>query len=134
MSQENVELVRGLLVEFSETQQPNEELLAPDFVWNMRSWPVWTGQGEFHGPDGFREFFAEWIDAYEEWTQDLVSVIDAGDSQVVGTTVQRGRLKGSDSWVDLQAAFLYTVEDGLVTRIDVYGSPEEALKAAGLSE
>jgi hypothetical protein len=63
-----------------------------------------------------------------------VSVIDAGDSQVVGTTVQHGRLQGSDSWVDLQAAFIYTVEDGLVTRIEVYASPEDALKAAGLSE
>jgi ketosteroid isomerase-like protein len=133
VSQENVELVRGVLAEFNETQQPSE-LLAPDFVWDLRSWPVWTGQSEFHGPDGFREFFAEWIDAYEEWTQEFESFIDAGDSQVVVTTVQRGRLRGSDSWVDLRAAFLYTVADGLISRIEVYESPEQALEAAGLRE
>jgi hypothetical protein len=68
MPQENVELVRGVMTEFSKTQQPSE-LLAPDFVWDLRSWSVWTGQAEFHGPDAFREFFAEWIDAYEEWEQ-----------------------------------------------------------------
>src|SRR4051794_14777123 len=113
MSEENLELVRAVLAEFNKTQQPSE-LLAPDFVWDLRSWPAWTGQAEFHGPEGFRAFFAEWIDAYEEWTQEFESFIDAGDRQVVVTTVQRGRLRGSDSWVDLRAAFLWTVDDGYI--------------------
>ena len=29
------------------------------------------GQGEFHGREGFMDFFAEWIDAYEEWRHEL---------------------------------------------------------------
>jgi ketosteroid isomerase-like protein len=134
MSQENVEIVREVLAEFRETQQPVERLLAPDFVWDLRSWPVWTGQAEFHGADGFREFFVEWTDAYEEWTHEVESFIDVDESRVVVTTVQRGRLRGSDSWVDLRAAFLYTVAEGLIRRIEVYESPAQALKAAGLSE
>jgi ketosteroid isomerase-like protein len=133
MSRENVELVRGVMAEFSKTQRPSE-LLAPDFVWDLRSWPVWPGHAEFHGPDGFREFFAEWIEPYEEWTSESESFIDAGDRQVVVTTVQRGRLRGSDSWVDLRAAFLWTVEDGYIRRIQVYEKPEDALEAAGLRE
>jgi hypothetical protein len=52
----------------------------------------------------------------------------------VVTTVQRGRLRGSDSWVDLRAAFLWTVEDGYIRRIEVYEKPEDALEAAGLRE
>jgi ketosteroid isomerase-like protein len=134
MSQENVEVVRDALAEFSETQQPSEEFVAPDFVWDLRSWPVWTGQAEFHGTDGFREFFAEWIDAYEEWTHEAQDFIDVDEHRVVATTVQRGRLRGSESWVELRAAFLYTIEDGLIRRIEVYESPEQALEAAGLSE
>jgi hypothetical protein len=78
-------------------------------------------------------FFAEWTDAYEDWTQEFESFIDAGGSDVVVTSVQRGRLAGSESWVDLRATFLYTVEDGLITRTAVYASPEKALEAAGLS-
>jgi hypothetical protein len=58
------------------------------------------------------EFFAEWTDAYDEWTQEIESVIDAGDGHVVVTTRQRGRLRGSDSWVALRVGFLYTVEKG----------------------
>ena len=80
------------------------------------------------------EFFAEWTDAYDEWTNEFESFIDAGESQVVVTTVQRGRMRGSDSWVDLRAAFLYTVEDGMVRRAQVFASPEEALEAAGPRE
>jgi ketosteroid isomerase-like protein len=133
MSQENIELVRRVMAEFNETQQPSE-LLAPDFVWDLRSWPVWTGQAEFHGADGFREFFAEWTEAYEEWTSEIESIIAADPGQVVVTIVQHGRMRGSDSWVDLRATFLYTIEDGLITRIKVYESPGPAFKDAGVSE
>jgi ketosteroid isomerase-like protein len=133
MSEENVEIVRTALREFTETQQLSK-LVSPDLVWDLRSWPDWTGQSVYHGPDGFMKFFAEWTDAYEDWTQEFESLIDAGGSDVVVTTVQRGRLAGSESWVDLRAAFIYTVEDGLITRTAVYASPEKALEAAGLSE
>ena len=134
MSRENVELVRAALTVFRETQEVTEEFLAPHFVWDMRSWPVWPGQQVFHGREGFTEFFAEWTDAYDEWTNDFESFIDGGEGRVVVTTVQHGRLRGSDSWVDLRAAFLYTVEDGLITRAEVYESAEQALEAAGLRE
>ena len=128
-----MEIVRRILTEFNETRQLSE-LVAPDLVWDLGSWSAWTGQPEFHGRDGFMEFFAEWTGAYEEWTNQIESSIDAGENQVVVTTLQRARLRGSDSWVDLRAAFLYTVEDGLVQRGEVYTTLEEALEAAGLSE
>jgi ketosteroid isomerase-like protein len=133
MPEENIALVRSVMTEFTQTQEPDERL-APDFVWDLRSWPVWTGQAEFHGADGFREFFAEWIDAYDKWTQELEDFIPAGETQVVVTTVQRGRLRGSNAWVALRAAFLYTVEEGLIKRIEVHEGPEQALEAAGLAE
>jgi ribosomal protein S18 acetylase RimI-like enzyme len=72
---------------------------------------------------------AEWTAAYSEWTYEVEDVIDADESRVVATILQRGRLKGSDAWVDLRVAFLFIVEDGLVRRIEVYASPEQALEA-----
>jgi hypothetical protein len=36
--------------------------------------------------------------------------------------------------VDLAAGFVYTIDDGLLVRVDVYGSRAEALEAAGLRE
>jgi ketosteroid isomerase-like protein len=133
MSQENVEIVRRVVNEFTATQQLSN-LVSSDLVWHVGSWSAWTGQAEFHGRDGFKGFFAEWTDAYEEWTQEMESIIDAGDSHVVVTTSQRGRLKGSGSWVTLRVAFLYTIEHGLLVRGDIYASTEEALEAAGLEE
>ena len=133
MSQENVEIVRRVVTEFTETHQLSE-LVAPDLVWDLRSWPAWSGQPEFRGRDGFMDFFAEWTDAYEDWTQEVESFIDAGDTQIVVTARQRGRLSGSDSWVALRLGFLYTVENGLMVRAEVYASPEQALEAAGLRE
>ena len=72
--------------------------------------------------------------AYDDWEQDVKELVDAGTNQVVVITRQRGRLRDSDSWVDLEAAHVYTLDDGLLVRADVYGSRAEALKAAGLAE
>ena len=101
MSQENVEIVRSTLAEFADTQKLSE-LVSPQLVWDMESWSAWSGQPVFHGRDGFMEFFAEWTDAYEDWTNELESFVDAGNSTVVVTTVQRGRMRGTESWVELR--------------------------------
>src|SRR5437588_1767561 len=75
------------------------------------------------------QFFREWIAAYDDWEQDIEEIVDAGDNQVVAITRQRGRLHGSDSWVDLEAGFVYTIDDGLLVRVDVDGSRADALEA-----
>jgi hypothetical protein len=134
MSQENVELVRRILDRFSQTLQPVTDLTGPGFIWHTGSWTAWTGPSEYRGNDGFMQFFGEWIAAYDEWEQDVEEILDAGGNQVVAITRQRGRLHGSDSWVDLEAGFVYTLDGGLLVRDDVYGSRAEALKAAGLEE
>ena len=134
MSQEDVELVRRILSEFSETLQPVSDLTSPDFIWNTGSWTPWTGPPEYRGIDGFMQFFGEWVAAYDDWEQNVEEIVDAGDNQVVGITRQRGRLHGSNSWVDLEAGFVYTIDDGLLVRVDVYGSRAEALKAVGLED
>jgi hypothetical protein len=74
MSQQNVETVRRLLAEFTETQRLSDEV-SHEMVWHIGSWSAWTGQPEYHGRDGFTEFFADWTDAYEEWTQQIESLI-----------------------------------------------------------
>jgi hypothetical protein len=101
MSEENVEIVRRVTAEFTESHKVSSERVAPDSIWDMRSWPSWSGQPQFHGRDGFIEFFAEWTGAYEEWDQEIEDIIDAGDNQVLEINRQRGRLRGSDSWVAL---------------------------------
>jgi ketosteroid isomerase-like protein len=134
MSQENVETVRRMLSAFGETQQPQPETFAPDFVWNLSSFQGWPGRHEFTGIDEFNEFFASWIEPYSEWVQEIVRVEDAGRNQVVATMRQRARLRDSGSWVDLNYALLFTLREGVIQRSQLFTPPEDALKAAGLSE
>jgi ketosteroid isomerase-like protein len=58
----------------------------------------------------------------------------AGADRVVATFHQRGRLRGSDSWVEWHYGIVYVVEAGLITGGRVYPTPEDALKAAGPRE
>src|SRR2546429_8172112 len=103
MSQENVELVRRILYEFGETLQPVSDLTSPDFIWNTGSWTLWTGPSEYRGIDGVMQFFGEGIAAYDDWAREVEEIVDAGGSQVVGITRERGRLRNSGSWGELPA-------------------------------
>jgi ketosteroid isomerase-like protein len=57
-----------------------------------------------------------------------------GANRVVVTLYQRGRPRGGDSWVEMHYGLIYTVEEGLIIRVQFYATPGEALEAAGLSE
>src|SRR6476646_3621407 len=126
MSRENVEIMRGVFARFAGRLQPVTDLTSPDFIWHAGSWTAWTGPSEYRGTHGFARFFDEWVAAYDDWEQDVKELVDAGTNQVVVITRQRGRLRDSDSWVDLEAGFVYRLEDGLLVRADVYGSRAEA--------
>jgi ketosteroid isomerase-like protein len=73
-----------------------------------------------------------------DWQQMLPDVrfesdrwVDAGDRVVgIGTVSGSGRESGADTRVRL--AFVFTVRDGLITRVEEYLDPAEALKAIGL--
>jgi ketosteroid isomerase-like protein len=133
MSQENVELVAARLREFQAILRPLDNT-APDFVWDMSTFEGWPEDVEYLGREGFGQFFAKWIEAYEEFEQELENVIDADDEHVVSIIRQRGRLSGSQSWVDTRFGIVFTVSAGNISRARVFKTAEEALEAAGLRE
>lgn len=133
MSQENVDLVIGSLRTFIATRQPSG-VTAPDYVWDMSGFPGWLDQAQYHGAREFMEFFAKWIEPYEEWDMEIEDFADAGDGRVVGILRQRGRPYGSAAWVEMRFGLVYTVADGLIQRTAVFAPPEEALRAAGMPE
>jgi len=135
MSQEDVEIVREALNAWIEVDEgladPGRlaEFMSPDAVFMGD-----VLETDIRGLDGFLEWRAGWIAAYDDWSYSAEDVVDAGSGRVVATFHQRGRLRGTESWVEMRYAIEYTVENGLITRGRVYATPEEALKAAGLSE
>jgi ketosteroid isomerase-like protein len=133
MSQQNVELVAARLRAFQATLRATD-ITAPDFVWDLSTLEGWPDAPEYVGPEGFNEFFARWTEAYDEFEQRLEDVIDAGDEHVVSIIRQRGRPRGSESWVDLRFGIVFTVTNGDIRRARVFRTADDALEAVGLSE
>ena len=52
----------------------------------------------------------------------------------VAVAHQRGRLRDTHEWVDARYGLVYTLDGGLIRRVQMYRTPEEALEAAGLRE
>jgi ketosteroid isomerase-like protein len=133
MSEANVEIVRKGIAAFSESERLSE-FFAPDVVWDMSTFSGWPGQSEFCGLDEFNDFLDAWTEPYEGWRYEVEKILEAGGNRVVVTVRQRGKPRGSDSWIDAHFAIVYTIERELIQRAQVYANADEALEAAGLSE
>jgi ketosteroid isomerase-like protein len=134
VSQQNVAIVRRALAHRRASGDFLEEIIAPDFVWDMSKFRGWPEQQTYQGIDGARRFVRDWTAAFDEWEVDLEEVHDAGGNKVVGILRQRGRSKSTGVPVDMLLAAVYTLRDGQQTRAELYSDPAEALKAVGLQE
>ena len=85
----------------------------------------------YHGEAGIRRWVAE---METEWSELRVQVDETRaigeDVVVIGRMV--GRTKDTEVDVDLPAAFLSTIHDGRLIRMESYSDAREALAAAGL--
>ena len=134
MSQENVEIVRRGWEHFQATGEPLEEIYAPDFVWDMGTFPALVGISErYEGTDGMRQFIVEWTEPFEDWKVEVESLHDAGE-KVLAICRQSGRSRASGVPVEMRLAQVFTVRDGLQTRMEMYADPAEAFEAVGLAE
>ena len=128
MSQENVEVVRRLWR--SQDTHSIFTFYDPAIIWESHYGPI---SGAYHGHEGVRQFFREWTEPLDSFRARAETFIDAGDSVVVGTRVW-ARGKGSGVEGEMPQGMVYTLRNGLVTRVDLYETKGMALEAAGLSE
>jgi ketosteroid isomerase-like protein len=131
MSQQNVEIVRRGYERFAATGQTDPDIASPDFVWDMSNFHGWPEQQIYEGVDAVREFLEEWTSAFDEWELEVEALHDAGE-RVVALVHQRGRSKTAGMPVEMSFAQVWTVREGMQTRMDMYSDRDEALKAAGL--
>jgi ketosteroid isomerase-like protein len=133
MSQENVEIVRKGLERFAATGEFTDDIVTPDFAWDMSNFHGWPEQQVYEGAEGARTFLSEWADSWEDWELEVDALHDAGD-QVVALMRQRGRSKAAGTPVEMSFAMTWTLRDGKYSRMEMYSDPAEALEAAGLSK
>jgi ketosteroid isomerase-like protein len=93
MSEQNVEAVRQMIDAFNRRDfEASLEFLDEEIEWHDPA--EVPGAGVRHGPEGVREFFVRWLEAWETYTAEAEELIDAGD-QVVVVHHEWGRGKGS---------------------------------------
>jgi ketosteroid isomerase-like protein len=89
--------------------------------------------GGYHGHAGVRDYFAEADEVWEEMQPHADDVRTVGDQVVIlGGCAVRGRGSGARS--DNPMAWVLRLRDGKVIRHRGFGTRQEALDAAGLTE
>jgi ketosteroid isomerase-like protein len=86
------------------------------------------------GKDAVIDFWRDYSDAWDEYTLEPIEIIEAGEDQVAVIADEPGRGKGSGAPFERRSATIFTLRAGRLVMVKFFGTPEEALEAAGLSE
>ena len=130
MSQENVEIVRAFHAAFGEGDRVEwRRHFDPDVEWDITT-SAMPAAKVYWGHEGVEEFFRDWLGTWDDYRQDTLEVIDAGDSVVVMFR-QSGRGRGSGVEIDRLFYGVYELADAKVVRFQLFDSREAALEAAG---
>jgi ketosteroid isomerase-like protein len=87
----------------------------------------------YYGHDGYRRFWRQWLEAFEDIRWDPEEMIDFGAKALV-TTRQSGHGSGSGVAVSQPVFQVFTFRGGLVIRQEDFSDRPKALEAAGLEE
>jgi ketosteroid isomerase-like protein len=105
-------------------------VMTADFEWRQHREAVEPGS---HRGAGIERALESIFEIYEDFHVEAERYIDAGDAVVVfGRTIGKARRSGLA--MDRSFAFVWTVEDGRLARLQVYSDRSEALEAVGLRE
>ena len=132
MSQENVEIVqRSNALMNQGNLDAAHRFLDPAIEWVIaREHP---DSKTLIGHESLRAYERDWQETLSGLRLELDRVLDAGEN-VVGIGSVGGTGTGSGANVDVPIAFVFTLRDGLITRVEEYLDPQEALRATGLAQ
>jgi predicted SnoaL-like aldol condensation-catalyzing enzyme len=130
MSQENADALKQALTNPTDHPEDFFAILDEDIVWDAGS--SFPG-GKVYGRDRVRDFFRQWVGAFEDWRSEVMECIDAGSAVFVHLH-QSGRGKGSGVTTQTDFWQVYLFFEGKVVRFVQKPERRQALEAAGLSE
>lgn len=136
MSQANVEIVRRAYEAVIRKPRPDfatiNDLYHPDH--ELISLISLLEGGSHRGARGYRDLRLNTLDAVE-WDSTVENVSEIDDNRVLVITPTR--VRGKSSGVALKEerwGSTVTVRQRKITRTEIYSSPEQALRAAGVKE
>ncbi len=132
MSEQNIELVRAVYDGWARGDfGAGADLLSSDFEYQQLSGSVEPGLRRGSGVGrALRGIF----EVYESYRIEAEEYIDGGDAVVVVVARAHGMARASQMQLDQQFAFVWTVEDGRLVRVEVHANRREALEAVGLAD
>jgi ketosteroid isomerase-like protein len=122
---ENVEVVRDMLDDYV---RGHYEAALPAFAQEVE---VVTALERFHGPAGVVEEAKRWDEMWSDYRFEVQDLVDAGD-KVVLLYRQVGKAKESGVEVEERAAWVYTLREGKIARVEMFQDRETGLRAAGV--
>jgi ketosteroid isomerase-like protein len=132
MSQENVEVVTRFYAAWSRGELPGPtELIDPEIEYVNPTGAVEPGTR--HGLAEFSRAVKQIFEIWDSWQIEIEALRLAGD-QVAVVTRYRARVHGSGADMEARPSALWTLRDGKVVRYAWFHAPDDAFRAAGLSE
>jgi ketosteroid isomerase-like protein len=132
VSQENVNIVRRSNALMNDGDlDAAYRLLHPGIEWVIaREHP---NAMTLAGHEALMAYQRDWQATLPDLRVELDRIVDAGEKAVgIGSVHGTGTESGAD--VRVAIAFVFTLRDGLITRVEEYLNPTEALEAVGLEE
>jgi ketosteroid isomerase-like protein len=136
MSEENVEKLEVWLKTWDLDAMVRGEVdfsfVDPDCAYEDEVLPDHVGE-VYRGHESLVHAAQVWLEPYETFRIELERILGDGDLIV---SIHRFQAKARYSGIefDVPLAWLFTFQDGIITRWRAYASVDEALEAAGLSE
>ena len=91
--------------------------------------------GTFEGKEAVGQWYGDWFQAFgADYHFEIDEIRELEPGVVFMTASYGGSGRASGAEVSDRRAYLYRVEDGRITRIQFFMTPEEALEAASLPE
>ncbi len=86
--------------------------------------------GTFHGIDGFMKWTHGWLEAWDTFEQELLSVEPVGDRHAIARVMQHGVGKGSGIKVDRGATYVYEMKDEKLIFLSLFFDHDAAVALA----
>jgi ketosteroid isomerase-like protein len=135
MSQADVEIVRGLLEAFQRREHERAfDFYDPEIVWEVQAAPFSDLQGVYHGHEGVRTYWRQWLSAWRDLQFEIQDVRAAGDEVVA--LIHNQRQWGRHSAIETASppyGIVFTIRGGKVVRWRFFPDQQSALKAVGLA-
>ena len=130
-------LVRELSEMFQRRQHERaHEYYDDDVVFDASKSPVPLVAGVYHGREGVRAYWREWLSAWSDLQFEIEDVV-AGTPGKVVLLVRNQRHWGKHSGIETAVppyGIVFELRDGKIVHWCAYPSQDEALKAAGVPE